>query len=314
MEVYHSIDTALPPQTRTAVACGYFDGLHIGHASVIGRAVARTGDGLLPAVFTFAMRGGHPDRKQLGCEIITDSKKYQILEGWGVAMVLSPDFGEFKQMSPEQFVDEILVRRLNAAAVICGYDFHFGCRAAGDVSLLAGLCNQRGIELDIVPAVLVDGERVSSTRIRALLGQGDVETAGKLLGRAFGYDFTVVHGKRLGRTIDSPTINQRLPDSFVSLRHGVYAAVAFAEGRLWPAVTNIGNRPTVEEGVAVNSETYIYGFSGDLYGRQVEVRLLRFLRDEQRFPSVEKLRAQIQSDILHALPIAEAYITEKPGK
>ena len=142
---------------------------------------------------------------------------------------------------------------------------------------------------------------------------GDVKEAGRLLGRAFGYRLTVVHGKRLGRTIDSPTINQRFPKSFVRLRHGVYAAAAVVDGALLPAVANIGLRPTVEQTDAVNSETYIIGFSGDLYGRQIEVRLLEFLRDEQKFASVDALRARIQADARASVPIAKAYI-EKTGK
>ena len=121
----------------------------------------------------------------------------------------------------------------------------------------------------------------------------------------------MIHGKRLGRTIDSPTINQRMPVGFVRLRHGVYASVTLAQGRLWPSVTNVGLRPTVEDSRAVNSETYLHGFSGDLYGQRVPVRLLRFLRDEQKFDSVERLRAQIQADAEACLPVARAYIEEK---
>lgn len=160
----------------------------------------------------------------------------------GGALLLSPDFTDFSAMPPEEFVDEVLVRRLGAAVVCCGDDFRFGRDAAGDVPMLKTLCAARGVEVDVVPAVLWGGERVSSTRIRRLLGEGEVETAGELLGRAFGYDFTVVHGKRLGRTIDSPTINQRFPADFVRLRHGVYAAAARVDGVLRPAVTNIGLR------------------------------------------------------------------------
>ena len=314
MRVFHTIAEAAPAG-RSAVACGFFDGLHIGPAAVIGRAVERAGEaGLTPGVFTFTIHSGHPARKCDNCEIITETKKFHMLEKWGVRLLLSPDFTDFSAMPPEEFVDEVLVRRLGAAVVCCGDDFRFGRDAAGDVPMLKTLCAARGVEVDVVPAVLWGGERVSSTRIRRLLGEGEVETAGELLGRAFGYDFTVVHGKRLGRTIDSPTINQRFPADFVRLRHGVYAAAARVDGVLRPAVTNIGLRPTVENASAVNSETYIIGFSGDLYGQAVEVRLLRFLRGERKFPSVGELKRQIQADAAASLPVAERYIAEKNGK
>lgn len=307
MRTYHTIKEA-QPSGRSSVALGYFDGLHVGHAAVIARAVRRAGDLLTPAVFTFTMHGGHPERKPAGSEILTEPRKYALLEEWGVGLVLSPDFSEFQEMSPEEFADEILVRRLRAAAVCCGHDFRFGRRAAAGVAELAALCDARGIELDIVPAVRCGGERASSSRIRALLGEGNVPAANTMLGRAFGYDFTVVEGKKLGRKIDSPTINQRMPADFVRLRHGVYSSVTLACGAAYPSVTNIGVRPTVDDSGAVNSETYIHGFSGDLYGQNVEVRLLRFLRDEEKFPSVEALKNQIHADVSRALPDAGVYL------
>ena len=315
MHIATSMEDALPCGRASAVACGYFDGLHIGHAAVIGEAVRQAKEqGVCPSVFTFTMHGAHPGGKPAGCDLITDRKKYHMLEKWGVKAVLAPDFSAFMGMGPERFVDEVLVGGLHATVICCGADFRFGSGASGDVALLGELCAARGVTLDVVPEVDYGGERVSSTRIRALLGRGDVETAAALLGRAFSYDFEVVPGKRLGRTIDSPTINQRMPEGFVRLRHGVYASVTLAGGALRPSVTNIGLRPTVERSDAVNSETYIYGFSGDLYGREVEVRLLRFLRDEEKFPSVEALKAQIQADIAASLPAAERYIAEKSAK
>ena len=245
MQIWTGLEEAVC-ETPTAVACGYFDGLHIGHAAVIGEAVAQAQAlGVEPGVFTFTLHGGHPAAKPEGCELLTEGEKYRILEAWGVRRVLCPDFSQFQSMSPEAFVEEILCRRLRAAVVCCGEDFRFGSRASGDVSLLRRLCAQRGVQVAVVPEVDCGGSRVSSTRIRALLGEGRVEEANQLLGRAFGYDFIVIHGKRLGRTIDSPTINQRMPVGFVRLRHGVYASVTLAQGRLWPSVTNVGLRPVI---------------------------------------------------------------------
>ena len=313
MQIYHSVADC-QPCGRGAVALGFFDGLHIGHAAVVSRTLSYQQEGLCPCVFSFTMDGGHPAAKSTANALTTERQKEQILENWGVRLVLCPDFSEFHAMEPESFVDEILVRRLNANAACCGEDFRFGKKAAGDVGQLAALCQARGIRLDVVPPVTFEGERVSSTRIRSLLGEGRVADANRMLGRAFGYDFTVVRGKQLGRKLDSPTINQRLPDGFVPLRHGVYASVSFAGGAWHPSVTNIGLRPTVEDTTAVNSETYICGFSGDLYGARVEVRLLAFLRPEQRFPSVEALRARIHADAEASVPIAEEYLAGIAGK
>lgn len=313
MQIYHSVADC-QPCGRGAVALGFFDGLHIGHAAVVSRTLSYQQEGLCPCVFTFTMDGGHPAAKSSANALTTERQKEQLLESWGVRLVLCPDFSEFHAMEPESFVDEILVRRLNANAACCGEDFRFGKKAAGDVGQLAALCQARGIRLDVVPPVTFEGERVSSTRIRSLLGEGRVADANRMLGRAFGYDFTVVRGKQLGRKLDSPTINQRLPDGFVPLRHGVYASVSFAGGAWHPSVTNIGLRPTVEDTTAVNSETYICGFSGDLYGASVEVRLLAFLRPEQRFPSVEALRARIHADAEASVPIAEEYLAGIAGK
>lgn len=313
MQIYHSVADC-QPCGRGAVALGFFDGLHIGHAAVVSRTLSYQQEGLCPCVFTFTMDGGHPAAKSTANALTTERQKEQLLENWGVRLVLCPDFSEFHAMEPESFVDEILVRRLNANAACCGEDFRFGKKAAGDVGQLAALCQARGIRLDVVPPVTFEGERVSSTRIRHLLGEGRVADANRMLGRAFGYDFTVVRGKQLGRKLDSPTINQRLPDGFVPLRHGVYASVSFAGGAWHPSVTNIGLRPTVEDTTAVNSETYICGFSGDLYGARVEVRLLAFLRPEQRFPSVEALRARIHADAEVSVPIAEEYLAGIAGK
>ncbi len=313
MQIYHSVADC-QPCGRGAVALGFFDGLHIGHAAVVSRTLSYQQEGLCPCVFTFTMDGGHPAAKSTANALTTERQKEQLLESWGVRLVLCPDFSEFHAMEPESFVDEILVRRLNSGAACCGEDFRFGKKAAGDVGQLAALCQARGIRLDVVPPVTFEGERVSSTRIRHLLGEGRVADANRMLGRAFGYDFTVVRGKQLGRKLDSPTINQRLPDGFVPLRHGVYASVSFAGGAWHPSVTNIGLRPTVEDTTAVNSETYICGFSGDLYGARVEVRLLAFLRPEQRFPSVEALRARIHADAEASVPIAEEYLASIAGK
>lgn len=307
IRIYTSLEELLPCE-KSAVALGYFDGLHAGHAAVISQAVAKAEEGLCPCVFTFTVKKGHPKAKPQDSEITTESQKRALLEQWGVSIVLEPDFSEFQQMAPDEFVEEVLLRRMHAAVVCCGNDFRFGHRASAGVDELAALCRDRKIALEVVPPVTYLGERISSTRIRSLLEAGHVEQANILLGRPFTYDFPVVHGRQLGRKLDFPTINQAIPKEFVKLQRGVYASVTFAEGRLYPSVTNIGVRPTVDAHQPVTSETSIFGFSGDLYGQKVEVRLLKFLRVEESFPTVQALREQIALDSAAALPISRSYL------
>lgn len=293
----------------TSVAMGFFDGLHLGHAAVIAKAVEQRGEGFLPTVFTFTMRSARPDRKPgSGYELITRDDKRRLLMQWGVMATVCPDFVEFKEMETERFVSEVLVKRLRAGHVCCGRDFRFGKRAAGGVEELRELCAPRGITVDAVEEVRVEGQRVSSTWIRGLLREGDVKKAAQLLGRPFGYDFAVTQGKKLGRKLSFPTINQPIPPRFAAPRNGVYVSVAYAREAWRPAVTNVGLRPTVEHSDAVNSETYICGFSGDLYGVRVPVRLIEFLRPEKKFDSVEALREQIGADAVKAAAMAEEYL------
>ena len=212
-------------------------------------------------------------------------------------------------MEPEQFVQEILIQKLRASHVCCGRDFRFGRKAAAGITELAALCKPFGVVVDPIEDVIVDGQRVSSTWIRSLLGQGNVKKAAALLGRPFGYDFQVTEGKHLGRKLDFPTINQPIPPQFVTPCKGVYASAAYVQGHWRPAVTNVGLRPTVEHSNALNSETYICGFSGNLYGKRVPVRLMEFLRPEQKFDSIETLRRQICKDTLQAKKLAEKFLT-----
>lgn len=310
MRIYHAFSQITPPKERTAVALGFFDGLHAGHAAVIGRAVAAAGEGgLLAAVFTFSMADAAQTKTADGV-LATEAEKFSALERCGIELVLSPPFSEFRDMQPQVFVDEVLAGKLNAAVVCCGFDFRFGKRAGAGVKELGELCAARGIALHVIDPVGDGQGKISSTRIRALLAQGDAQAAEQLLGRPFGYALPVVHGKKLGRDLGRPTINQRLPENFVPVRRGVYASLTTVDNVRRPSVTNIGIRPTVDSGAAVNSETHILDFSGDLYGTSPRVELLAFLRDEIKFDTLEALQAQIRADADAALEIALEYLAQ----
>ncbi len=289
---------------RSAVAIGCFDGVHLGHREVISRAARGAQEGMIPTAYTFdPSRMGGAGGKGAPA-LATPEEKLRLLAGLGVKRVCEPEFSQVRGLSPEEFVDRVLCGLLHAGLVCCGYNFHFGRGGKADAAELARLCARRGVRVDIAPEVAVDGVSVSSTAIRELLAAGEVERANALLGRRFGFAFPVVHGRRLGRLMDTPTINQPFPEGFVQPRFGVYAAVAWVDGRPYCGVANIGVKPTVGSD-RVLAETWMPDFSGDLYGRPVPVELLRFIRPEQKFPGVPELRAQILRDGETARKIVE---------
>ena len=273
-----------------ALALGGFDGIHIGHVQVL-RAV-QTDPALTPAVFTF--RDLIPAVKHTR-QLTSARQQRAELAALGIAWLYLADFASLHDLTPEAFVRDILHRRLHARRVSCGFNYRFGCRGAGDSEALTRLCAACGIETVVAPPVLLDGAPVSSTRIRAAVADGAMESAARMLGRPYEIDFPVVHGRALGRTIGLPTINQPFPESFVLPKFGVYAAAVTIDGRRYHAVTNIGVKPTVGADGPL-AETCIAGYSGDLYGKCVPVQLLQFLRPEQKFDSIELLRQQITRD------------------
>ncbi len=286
---------AVPTQLHTVptadriVAVGVFDGVHIGHSAVLTKALLV--HNLTPAVFTFKQSG---NLKSGGC-LQTDEGRRKILERLGFADIFEADFAAIQNMTPQEFVD-MLHRDLHAKAIVCGFNFRFGKGGAGDTKLLEQLCAQVGVEVMMQPAVTVDGEAVSSTRIKQALKAGDTALVLRLQGRPFTMEATVKSGQKLGRTLGSPTINQPIDETITLPRLGVYAAVATVDGHMHPAVTNIGIRPTVG-GTKPLAETYILDFEGDLYGEKIPVELVKFLRPEQKFENVTALQQAIQKDI-----------------
>jgi len=286
---------------KTAVALGAFDGLHIGHRAVIRRAVE---SGFLPVVFTFR----NDPMEVLGGPVrylTTVEERLCILESWGVQAVVMIDFAEVVNWPAERFV-EMLFQELRAQVLSCGNDFRFGRRAAGTVDTLREACASHGAVLHVTRSVLWQGETVSATRIRDALEKGDAKAAAAMLGRPFGFEFEVVHGNHLGRTIGIPTINQHFPERFVLPRFGVYATAVHVGGAVYGGVTNVGVKPTVGSDRAL-AETWILDFAGDLYGSTLRLELLEFIRDEQKFPNLEALRERILEDAAAARVCFESY-------
>lgn len=289
--------TARGCDKKSAVALGFFDGLHLGHIEVIKQALLRPE--LRSVVFTFNNKTMLPKFKKIE-NIISYDLKLELLARIGADHIFAPDFADLRDLSPEEFVDKILAEKLNAGFVACGYDFRFAKGGRADADELARICGGRGIEACIVPAVKIDGEPVSSTAIRELIKKGDIVCANRLLGYELTYVLEVVQGKKNGRKIGFPTINQIIPEGMIVPKFGVYKSWTQIGGRNYPSITNIGLKPTIEledgEERTPEMETHIIGFSGNLYGLRTRVVLREFMRDERRFESLEELGKQLELD------------------
>lgn len=279
----------------SAVALGNFDGMHIGHLAVIEKTAELCRKGLVPTVMLFDEHSLKTVTGEAPPRLMTDSERLAFLKEKGLE-IKTVSFTDIKNLTPEEFIDSVLINRFNARAVVCGFNYRFGKGAAGDATLLNKLCKEKNIECLIVDEILSDSLPVSSTAIRKAVENGEIELANRMLGRCFGYTATVINGDKRGRTWGFPTINQRLPDGLVVPLFGVYESRVTADGRTYTGITNIGLRPTVGTDVIL-SETHILDFSGDLYGKEVEVSLVRFIRPEQKFSSFDELILQIKSDV-----------------
>ena len=282
------------------LALGFFDGVHAGHATLLRRTAQRAAErGLEAAVLTFDV---HPDILVSGSSIALinspEDRQELIRREFGIGTVLQLHFDRaLMQMPWERFLDWVREEYL-AAHLVCGHDFTFGWRGEGNPRRLREYCERMGLGCDVMPEVCLDGASVSSTRIRLLLLEGRLEEANRLLGHPHVLTGTVSHGRHLGSTIGFPTANLTFAPGVLVPAHGVYVGRLELEGeeeRKY-AVTNVGVRPTVSDSGAVTVESYIPGYSGDLYGRKVRLEFLAFLRPERRFGSLEELQAQIGRD------------------
>ncbi len=294
-----SPDTPLSDTPR-AVALGVFDGLHIGHRAVI-RAACGVRHEQTPSPFLTACVLSLTGVPKTGAQLTHAAEKQELCGTLGVDEWLELPFSEVRDMSPETFVREILHKRLQARVLCCGYNYRFGKGGNGDTALLSRLCEPLGIRVIAVPAVTIDGEPVSATRIRGALERGDMPAVMRLLGRPFSVRQPVTRGNRVGHTWGFPTINQVFPCTAALPRFGVYASLAFVDGKRYFAVTNVGIHPTVGGAAQPQAETWIADFDGDLYGTAPKIELLRFLREERRFSSSEELKTCIALDRKNAL-------------
>ncbi len=298
MIVCRELNTPLTLTRPVYWAMGMFDGVHVGHAAVISAAVqaAREHDACA-AVLTFSSHPLSCVRPDCAPDAITpaEEEKLALLERLGVELTLMPPFTPaLAALSPEQFIRS-LCHVCRVAGIAVGTDWRFGRDRAGDVNTLKTLGDQFGFKVDVVPDVMVGGQRVSSTRIRRAVHEADFRTARELLGRPYGWHGPVVHGKALAHKLGFPTANVK-PECGLLPPLGVYVVRARVDGAEYGGVANLGVCPTVESGAEVRLETHLFGQPGDIYGQDLQVEPLLFLREERKFPSVEALQKQLNLD------------------
>ncbi len=303
MDVVYFPDDPRPPRWMSPVlALGNFDGLHRGHQKIVERIRRSAADrGATALVLTF---DPHPPRvvrpDKAPPLLMTMPQKVAALEKAGLHGVAVVRFTEaFSRLSPDQFVRQVLVDWLRVSEVWVGADFLFGHERAGTFSVLRSLGTQYGFRAEKIDPVRYKEFVVSSTRIRRLVAEGRVDEAGALLGHHYTIDGTITAGAGRGRTLGFPTANLSTDNELVPPT-GVYATTAELHGTRWPAVTNIGVRPTFEAAGAVTVETHILGLQADVYGAQLSLSFIQRLRDERKFPDVDALREQIAADVRRA--------------
>lgn len=284
-------------KTETSIALGFFDGVHIAHRDIILSAVNTAKErNLRPIVLTFDSSPREFLSEEKFKYITSLSDKAAIFKELGCEFCLLHTSSELLSMEPEEFVSSILVKQFNAGHVSCGYNYRFGKKAKGDSTLLQKLGESHGFTTSVFDCIELLGDSVSSSRIRALLKEGEIEKANTLLGRSFSLSGIVTEGKHLGKTIGFPTANIYPDKNLVTPKRGVYKTVATTPVGTFPAITNVGINPTVgiEE---AHLETYIPSFSSNLYSSEIKIEFISFLREEQKFETVEELKKQIQKDV-----------------
>ena len=281
----------------TVITLGKFDGLHRGHELLIENLLAKKREHKAKAlVFTFDI----PPRRRAGDEdvkvLTTNEEKRWIFAKTGVDYLYECPFTpQVMGMEPEEFIRWI-AEAFSVRCIVAGEDFRFGHNRAGDTSVLADFAGRCDYELIVLKKIQEDGRDISSSFVREEIEKGDIEKANRLLGYPFFLRGEVVSGRQLGRTIGFPTVNMEIPPEKTMPQNGVYASRVLIEDKVWPSVTNVGSKPTVNDSGTVGAETHIIGYDGDLYGQTLTVELFSFLRPEQKFASVAALQAQMERD------------------
>lgn len=290
---------SLSPNDRLSCAIGNFDGVHAGHQKLIASA-AEKGEGITKsAVFTFSVPTSHIKN---GASLLTSpEERYPIFRSLGIDLLILADFDAISVFSPEAFAEDILFRRCQVRRAVCGFNFRYGKHARGTSESLKKSFEALGGSTTVCEPYRFRGQTVSSSEIREALAVGNPERARAMMNRPYSLTAEVVHGKKLGRTLGFPTANQRFPKGRTVPKFGVYAVRVRIDGTVYLGVANVGVRPTVENTVSSNCETFVFDYHGDLYGKTVTTEFYGFLRPERHFPDVQALKSAVKLDMQSAI-------------
>ena len=291
--------TTFTTQQPTVLTIGTFDGVHLGHQKIVERVVTNARqEGLLATVFTFFPHPRMVVQHDKGLKLIhTLEEKKQLLQQLGVDLLVVQPFNEaFAQLSAEEFVSTILVQRLNVKKVIIGYDHRFGRNRTANIDDMRLFGEKYGFAVVEISVQEVDEVSVSSTKIREALNKGDVTTAEHYLGTPYSLTGTVVHGLKLGRTLGYPTANIQVTEDYKLIpKDGVYAVYSYIGSRKVYGMMSIGKNPTIE-GKGASIEVYFFDFNGNLYDQKLTIEFVQYLREEQKFATIDLLKKQLQDD------------------
>ena len=309
MQLINSLDE-LQINERTSVALGNFDGIHIGHQKIMENALESAKDKDLKALcFTFS---NHPFNFILGRDekdpaavklICSEEEKISIIRDMGFDILVNVPFDErIMKMRAHDFFEDVLIGRLNAGCISVGFNYSYGARAEGKPEMLKAECAASGTDCIVHDAVTLDGSVISSTLIRGTISEGNMELVSRFLGRPYTVSGRVEHGNRIGSTQGYPTANIPFPEERMAPPNGVHFTHTVIDGTEYESVSNLGSKPTIDSSNRTRSiETYLFGFNGDLYGRDITVRFDHFSRPEVKFGSKDELFEQISRDCAGAL-------------
>lgn len=291
--------TTFTTQQPTVLTIGTFDGVHLGHQKIVERVVTTARqEGLLATVFTFFPHPRMVVQHDKGLKLIhTLEEKKQLLQQLGVDLLVVQPFNEaFAQLTAEEFVSTILVEHLNVKKVIIGYDHRFGRNRTANIDDMRLFGKKYGFAVEEISVQEVDEVSVSSTKIREALNKGDVTTAEHYLGTPYSLTGRVVHGLKLGRTLGYPTANIQVTEDYKLIpKDGVYAVYSYIGARKVYGMMSIGKNPTIE-GKGASIEVYFFDFNGDLYDQKLTIEFVQYLREEQKFATIDLLKKQLQDD------------------
>lgn len=297
MQIITNLDEIKLP-FYSAVAIGKFDGIHLGHRQLLGEIVAKKQEGMKAVVFTFnpspsALFSGKKEK-----ELTSMEEKRKVFENLGIDVLVEfPLTFESAATTKEDFVEEILVKKLNAGYIVAGTDLSFGKNGEGNSTFLIEESKKYDFSVKIIDKISYKGEIISSTLVRGAIAEGNVKKAHFMLGSPYFVQGIVRKGNQIGRTIGFPTVNILPEEEKLLPPNGVYKTEVIVDERIYEAITNVGCKPTVTEDKQIFIESYLYNFRENIYGKQIEVHFLEFMRKEQKFESIEELKKQLQKDM-----------------